>query len=89
MQDTITMIQTVGFPIVCCIGLGFYLKVLTENQRADAKEDKERLYLNLEKLNESNAEVVATNRMLVEHMQHDIKNIEVKVDRLVDTVKER
>ncbi|GAB6150195.1 hypothetical protein [Clostridium novyi] len=79
------LIQSFGFPVACVIGLGLYLKQLTEQQRQDAKEDKERLYANLEKLNKSNTEVVTTNRMLVEHMQGDIKNIEVKVDKLTET----
>ncbi|KOC50005.1 hypothetical protein [Clostridium botulinum] len=82
------LIQTVGFPIACCLGLGLYLKQLTQQQREDAKEDKERLYTNLDKLNQSNTEVVTTNRMLVEHMQGDIKNIETKVDKIVIKVEQ-
>lgn len=80
------LIQSFGFPVACVIGLGFYLKQLTQQQREDAKEDKERLYTNLEKLNQSNTEVVTTNRMLVEHMQGDIKNIETKVDTVINKI---
>ncbi|KEI16922.1 Imm [Clostridium novyi B str. ATCC 27606] len=82
------LIQSFGFPVACVIGLGLYLKQLTQQQREDAKEDKERLYTNLDKLNQSNTEVVTTNRMLVEHMQGDIKNIETKVDKIVIKVEQ-
>ncbi|KOC31593.1 hypothetical protein [Clostridium botulinum] len=70
------------------IGLGLYLKQLTQQQREDAKEDKERLYTNLDKLNQSNTEVVTTNRMLVEHMQGDIKNIQNKVDKIANKIEQ-
>jgi len=83
------LIQTVGFPIACCLGLGLYLKQLTQQQREDAKEDKERLYANLDKLNQSNTEVVTTNRMLVEHMQGDIKNIQNKVDKIANKIEQQ
>lgn len=89
MQEAVSLIQTVGFPIACCIGLGYYLKTLTEQQRQDAKEDKERLYSNLDKLNQSNTEVVTTNRMLVEHMQGDIKNIQNNVDKIVNKMEQQ
>lgn len=83
------LIQSFGFPVACVIGLGIYLKQLTQQQREDAKEDKERLYVNLEKLNQSNIEVVTTNKMLVENMKTDIKNIEVKVDTIVNKIEQQ
>ncbi|MCD3217846.1 hypothetical protein G8S55_11520 [Clostridium botulinum C] len=83
------LIQSFGFPVACVIGLGFYLKQLTEQQRQDAKEDKEKLYNNLEKLNQSNTEVVTTNRMLVENMQGDIKNIAIEVNKIAEKVSEK
>ncbi|KOA90879.1 hypothetical protein [Clostridium botulinum] len=88
MEDIVSLIQNIGFPIACCLGLGLYLKQLNEQQREDVKEDKERLYVNLEKLNQSNIEVVTTNRMLVEHMEGDIKNIENKVDKIVSKIEQ-
>lgn len=89
MKEAVSLIQTVGFPIACCIGLGYYLKTLTEQQRQDAKEDKERLYTNLEKLNTTNVQVVTTNKMLVENMKTDIKNIEVKVDSIANKIEQQ
>ncbi len=30
MNDVLTAVQAVGFPIVCCIGLGYYVKYMTD-----------------------------------------------------------
>ncbi|KEI16994.1 Imm [Clostridium novyi B str. ATCC 27606] len=89
MQEAVTLIQTVGFPIACCLALGWYLTRQAEQTRQDNKEDKERLYTNLEKLNQSNTEVVTTNRMLVENMKGDIKNIQNKVDKIANKIEQQ
>lgn len=33
MNDILTAVQTVGFPIVCCIGLGYYVKYMTDKNK--------------------------------------------------------
>lgn len=33
MNDVLTAVQTVGFPIVCCIGLGYYVKYMTDKNK--------------------------------------------------------
>ena len=35
--DIVTMITTVGFPIVCCIAMGWYVKYVTDEQREEIK----------------------------------------------------
>lgn len=34
----ITAVSTVGFPVICCIGMGWYVKYSTDRQREDTKE---------------------------------------------------
>ncbi len=34
----ITAISTVGFPVICCVGMGWYVKYSTDRQREDTKE---------------------------------------------------
>ena len=34
----VTAISTVGFPVICCIGMGWYVKYSTDRQREDTKE---------------------------------------------------
>lgn len=45
MNDVLTAVQTVGFPIVCCIVLGYYVKYM-----ADKNKDE------IDKLNELHRE---------------------------------
>ena len=33
MNDVLTAVQTVGFPIVCCIGLGYYVKYMNDKNK--------------------------------------------------------
>ena len=33
MNDVLTAVQTVGFPIVCCIVLGYYVKYMTDKNK--------------------------------------------------------
>lgn len=35
MSDILTAIQTVGFPIVCCVILGYYVKYLTDKNKEE------------------------------------------------------
>lgn len=63
VADVINMITTVGFPIVCCIGLGAFMVKLIEKifsmftnmqneTRADFEKQIETLRLSLDKLTE-------------------------------------
>ncbi len=38
MNEIITIIQTLGFPIAACVAMGFYVKYITDKN--DAKIDK-------------------------------------------------
>lgn len=33
MNDVLTAVQTVGFPIVCCFGLGYYVKYMADKNK--------------------------------------------------------
>lgn len=35
VSDILSAIQTVGFPIVCCISLGYYVKYLTDKNKEE------------------------------------------------------
>ena len=38
MNDIVQIISTLGFPIVACLLLGYFVKTQTENYREDIKE---------------------------------------------------
>lgn len=35
VQSILQAVTTVGFPIVCCLGLGWYVKYMTDRNRED------------------------------------------------------
>lgn len=38
MGDIVSLISTVGFPIVCCIAMGWYVKYITDKNREQINE---------------------------------------------------
>lgn len=38
MDNVVTLIQNIGFPIACVLFLGFYIKKITDEYREDIKE---------------------------------------------------
>lgn len=61
-MDWIQIISTLGFPIACCIGLGWYVKALTDNYRKDIKEMRSENREDLEKTRE----VLQTNTLVLQ-----------------------
>ena len=83
------LIPSLGFPIVCVIGLGWFIYKIykdTTKQNNDnmaavqsrCKEREERLYEQLEKQNEINgrfAEIIAQYEIKLDNIQTDINEI--------------
>lgn len=86
-------IPTLGFPIICVIGLGwFILKIYTDTTKQNAenmeavqarcKEREDKLYAQLEKQNEINgkfANIIAQYDVKLDTMQSDINDIKQDV----------
>lgn len=86
-------IPTLGFPIVCVIGLGWFIyKIYTDTTKqnnanmeavqARCKEREEKLYVQLEKQNEINgkfANIIAQYDVKLDTMQSDINDIKQDV----------
>ena len=53
MSDIMNIITNVGFPIACCGALAYYVSENTKAQRQDAKEDKERMYAQLDRFGDT------------------------------------
>lgn len=53
MSEVSALITQIGFPIFCCLALGWYVKDTTNAFRQDAKEDKERMYQQLDRFGDS------------------------------------
>jgi len=86
-------IPTLGFPIVCVIGLGWFIyKIYNDTTARNAEqmeqvqqrcaEREEKLYIQLEKQNEINgrfAEIIAQYDVKLDTIQHDIADIKTDV----------
>lgn len=35
ISGILTAVQTVGFPIICCVGLGYYVKYITDKNKEE------------------------------------------------------
>lgn len=91
MEIWINLISTVGFPIACCLGLGWFIYNIYKNWTIENQKREDKLYKalnvahsNNEKLLEANKEFVAvldTYKNDISEIKHeivDIKNIIVK-----------
>lgn len=70
--DLVTSISTLGFPIVCSIGLAFalwrmYLKMSTT----------------LDMVTKTNQELVLTNSSLIKNIDIKVDELEIKVDKIL------
>ena len=75
------MITSLGFPIACCLGLAYYVKMQNDQIREDNKEDKEMWLNELNYSREVNAKLLASNEVLA-------KEISTKLDKLLEKVEE-
>lgn len=79
-MEFIDMFQSVGFPIACVAVLGMYINKVQTESRTDTKEREERLLTQLGEMSATNKTLLETNAVLA-------KDINAKLDKLVDRVK--
>lgn len=72
MNDIMTMISTVGFPIVACIGLGWFCKYMIDQNNK-----------NIEKMFEMYAKANDENRIAIEACTKAIDKLCEKLDKEV------
>ncbi len=92
------LIPTLGFPIICVLGLGWFIYKIykdTTKQNADnmeavqarCKEREDKLYLQLEKQNEINgkfANIIAQYDIKLTEIQEDISTIKTDISTLAN-----
>lgn len=81
-MTAVELIQQFGFPVACVICLGFYVAKVQNETRQDSKEREEKLLTQL-------GEMSATNRTLLETNAVLAKDINTKLDRLMDNMNEK
>ena len=92
------LLPTIGFPILCVIGLGWFIyKIYNDTTKqnnanmeavqARCKEREEKLYTQLEKQNEINgkfANIIAQYDIKLEAIQEDVSEIKNELNILVN-----
>lgn len=81
MNDIANLIATLGFPIVCCIGLGLYINQRDKAFREDNEKDKDRLYSEISYNREVNKELLEVNRMLAKDVKGDLEEIKTLITK--------
>lgn len=76
------LIQQFGFPVACVICLGWYVAKVQNESREDSKQREDRLLTQL-------GEMSATNKMLLETNAVLAKDINSKLDRLMDRIDDK
>ena len=97
-----TLITTLGFPIVCVVGLGWFIyKIYLDTQeqnksnmekvQARCKEREDKLYEEIKANREVNAEAIATIAMYAEkigHIETNLENIKMDVAIIKDKIEQ-
>lgn len=88
MKSLIELIPTLGFPIVCVIALAAFVYLIYKNTMAESKAREERLYEEIAKNREINAQAIQTIALYAERLeviQRDVN--EIKEDIIIITDK--
>lgn len=64
VSDIMTMITTVGFPIVMCGGMAWYVKYTTDNNRLDITREREQHNEEMTKVTEA----INNNTLALQHL---------------------
>lgn len=63
-SDIVTLITTVGFPIVMCGGMAWYVKYITDNNRLDITREREQHNEEMTKVTEA----INNNTLALQHL---------------------
>lgn len=74
-QEIKVLIDSFGFPIACCVAMGFFIWNMYN-----------KMSLTLDEVTKTNSELVLTNSSLIKNMDNKIDKLEEKVDKVVDNI---
>ncbi|MHC1747420.1 MAG: hypothetical protein AB9856_03410 [Cellulosilyticaceae bacterium] len=82
VTSTSQAVQTVGFPIVCVLGLAFFIYKIWQKMQ----DQQEKLTATLVEVNATNKELSETNRKLVEQFTNDLAAIKEDMKDIKEAV---
>lgn len=78
MEQLINLVTNLGFPIACCLAMGYFI----DNMWKKNNETNEKTLIALDKVTETNNQLVLTNQSLISNMDLKVEKIEKKLKRL-------
>lgn len=75
MEQMINAIQNFGFPVACCIAMGYFIYNMWG-----------RMNTTLDKITETNNQLVLTNQSLISSINLKIDKVEEKVDEIANKI---
>lgn len=81
LEKMIEMISTVGFSVIACIGLAYYITKLIKAIMEDSAKDKERLYEEIRFNRETNQALLESNKMLIQDINIKLEKIEKSLEK--------
>lgn len=76
MEQVMTLIQNFGFPVACCIAMGYFIYNMWV-----------RINSTLDKVTETNNQLVITNQSLISSINSKVDKIEDKVEEISNKIK--
>ena len=89
MDNTVTVITNVGFPIFCVLALGYFIYQYNETITKDSKERENKLYEIVSLCQNQLNDFANTNANFINvlnELQEDIKNMRADVDDIKDSI---
>lgn len=74
-QTTINLINSLGFPVACCVAMGFFIYKMWN-----------KISITLDIMTQTNSQLVLTQNSLISNMGSQINKIEEKVDTIADKI---
>ena len=65
MNEMVSVVSSVGFPIACAIGMGWYFITQSKYEREENSKREERLF----SIIESNAKVISENTTAIQNLK--------------------
>ena len=92
MNEIVSLIESVGFPMVVAVGLGFFIKdfiikVISDIQQ-DAKEDRRLMEDELKFNRHVSGELLETNKLLAKDLTEKLEGVNDKLDILINKKKD-
>ncbi len=80
MEMILNVIQTVGFPIACCVFLGYYLKKQSDEYREDVRSLTEKHEKSMTEITSKYEAAIARSSASIDRITKVLTALETKID---------